>query len=396
MIAPARGTRPANRRELVLAAASELFYRRGYPNVSMKDIADAVAMGPSALYRHFRNKNDLLEAVVSDGLARFETMLDTADDDPAADPLATLAAAQLERRAIGVLWRRETRHLTESAQHDLRQRIRRITGRIGAAVHRNRPELDATQTDFLAWSMMGVATSVSFHSVEVSGDLLTELVRAVAATTVPALHPGARCADDGRDSWAPSRREAILAAATRLFAARGYADVSLEDIGTAVGIAGASVYNHFETKAEILVLAMERGNEILRADLHRALARARGPEDAVRRLITGYSDFARENRALIRLLNSETDQLPPDDRHRVRAIQHDYIAEWMQVVRQIAPGRDDAEARARVQAVLNTINDIATTPHLCGLDAAASAIDAVCAQLLCAPATVATGELPSS
>ncbi|AHH18638.1 putative transcriptional regulator, TetR family [Nocardia nova SH22a] len=381
MTPPARGTRPANRRELVLAAAAELFHGRGYSNVSMKDIADAVAMGPSALYRHFRNKNDLLEAVVSDGLTTLEKMLAVATEDPSIDPVATLATTQLEHRAIGVLWRREARHLTDTAQRNLRHQIRRITALLGTAVQHDRPELDPVRADFLAWSMVGVATSVSFHTADVPAELLTRLVRAVAAAPIPALSPG-ELSSDGENSWAPSRREAILAAAIRLFATRGYADVSLEDIGTAVGIAGASVYNHFDSKADILILAMERGNEILRADMHRALARASGADDAVRRLITAYSDFARENGDLIRLLNSETDQLPPDDRHRIRKIQHDYIAEWMQLVRQIDPGRDDTEARIRVQAALNTINDIATTPHLCDVDGVGPAIDAVCGRLL--------------
>ena len=57
---PPRGTRPRNRRRLIVAAAAELFASRGYAQVSMADVADAVAVRPSALYRHFRGKDDLL------------------------------------------------------------------------------------------------------------------------------------------------------------------------------------------------------------------------------------------------------------------------------------------------------------------------------------------------
>jgi hypothetical protein len=46
------------------------------------------------------------------------------------------------------------------------------------------------------------------------------------------------------------------------------------------------------------------------------------------------------------------------------------------------PEIDDAEARIRLQAALNTMNDIATTPHLCRLDGLGPAVDAVCASLL--------------
>ncbi|GAA5069262.1 TetR/AcrR family transcriptional regulator [Nocardia callitridis] len=383
MNSPARGTRPANRRELVLAAASELFYRRGYSNVSMRDIAAAVAIGPSALYRHFRTKKDLLEAVVSDAMTSLQKALDTSRDNPTIDAIGALTTAQHEGRAVGVLWHREARHLTDSAQQELRQRIRDVTGQIDAALRQRRPELDQRQADFLAWAVLGVATSISFHTVEVPAGLFTELVHAVAETAIPPLHSGTfHPGGDGSNAWAPSRREAILASTIGLFAARGYADVSVEDIGTAIGIAGPSVYNHFDTKAEILILAMERGHEILRADLHRALGRATGPGDALGRLVTSYSEFALENGNLIRLLNSETDQLPPEDRDRIRTIQHDYITEWTQLVRQAEPARDDPEAHIRVHAALNMINDIATTPHLSLLGNANAAIEVLCADVL--------------
>jgi AcrR family transcriptional regulator len=379
---PARGTRPANRRELVLAAAAELFHRRGYSNVSMKDIADDVAIGPSALYRHFRNKNDLLEAVVSDGLTTVEKVLDIARRDPTMDLYAPLAAAMLGHRAIGVLWHREARHLTQPAQRDLRDQIRAICSQISATLQHNRPELDPTQADFLAWSMLGAATSVSFHTVTTPVELLTTLLQTVADAQIPPLRARGGSVNESATMWSPSRREAIVSAAIRLFAARGYADVSLEEIGTAVGIAGPSVYNHFSTKADILNLAMDRGNEILRADMHRDIGRAISADDAMRRLVASYRDFALENSNLITLLNSETGQLPQDDRRRVRAVQRQYIAEWMQLTRQVRPEIDDTEARIRVQAALNTMNDIATTPHLCRLDGLGPAVDAVCATLL--------------
>ncbi|BBZ74640.1 TetR/AcrR family transcriptional regulator [Mycobacterium paraseoulense] len=73
---------------------------------------------------------------------------------------------------------------------------------------------------------------------------------------------------------ARSRREAILSAGAALFAQRGFTGVSVDDIGTAVGIAGPSVYNHFAAKTDILVAAMFRGNELLWANFNRAVADA--------------------------------------------------------------------------------------------------------------------------
>jgi TetR/AcrR family transcriptional regulator, cholesterol catabolism regulator len=49
-----------------------------------------------------------------------------------------------------------------------------------------------------------------------------------------------------------SRRDEILAAATRLFAEESYATTSMRDIGEACGVLAGSLYSHFKSKAEIL------------------------------------------------------------------------------------------------------------------------------------------------
>ncbi len=48
------------------------------------------------------------------------------------------------------------------------------------------------------------------------------------------------------------RRDAIVAAAARIFADRGYAAVGMRDVAEAVGVRGASLYHHFASKEEIL------------------------------------------------------------------------------------------------------------------------------------------------
>lgn len=49
----------------ILTAASALFFARGYKGVSMKEIADAVAVTPAALYYHFpRGKEDLFTKMI--------------------------------------------------------------------------------------------------------------------------------------------------------------------------------------------------------------------------------------------------------------------------------------------------------------------------------------------
>ncbi len=49
-----------------------------------------------------------------------------------------------------------------------------------------------------------------------------------------------------------SNREAIFRTALRLFALRGYEQVSMRQIASAVGIKASSIYNHFSSKADLL------------------------------------------------------------------------------------------------------------------------------------------------
>lgn len=53
-----------NRQRLV-TAAREAFVERG-PEVSLEDIARRAGVGPTTLYRHFADKDDLVEAVLDD------------------------------------------------------------------------------------------------------------------------------------------------------------------------------------------------------------------------------------------------------------------------------------------------------------------------------------------
>jgi AcrR family transcriptional regulator len=50
--------------ETLLATARRLFSRRGYPDVSVDDIAQAARLTKGALYHHFRDKEQIFRAVV--------------------------------------------------------------------------------------------------------------------------------------------------------------------------------------------------------------------------------------------------------------------------------------------------------------------------------------------
>ncbi|MDT5058046.1 MAG: hypothetical protein QOF66_6412 [Mycobacterium sp.] len=374
---PARGTRPANRRQLIIAAAADLFSRKGYAAVGMGDVAEAVAIGPSALYRHFRGKRDVLAAVVGDALNTLDDAINLAENEQSSDVAATLAVVVLRHRGAGVLWQREARQVSAGDRAKFGAAVEQIAARFAALIRARRPGLAAVEADVLAWSGLAVATSVSLHSLVLPEPELTTLLGGLITTVVDApirLPPSPPTqSPKTRTLRTQSRREAILTGATKLFAAKGFAGVSTEDIGGSVGISGPSVYNHFAAKSDILVAAMLRGDEWLRMDMHRAFAAASDPHDGLNRLLGSYCAFVLDNPHLIQVLVSEAEHLPEPERHRTRAAQYAYIAEWVSLLREVHPQWDAVAARIRVQAVQTMMNDIALTRSLrnhAGIDAA--------------------------
>jgi AcrR family transcriptional regulator len=291
-----------------------------------------------------------------------------AENDRSSDVAATLAAIVLRHRGVGVLWQREARQLSAGDRAKFRAAVEQIAARFAALIRARRPGLGAVEADLLAWSGLAVATSVSLHNLVLPEPEFTTLLGGLIATVLDAPIQLAQSpptqSPKTRTLQTQSRREAILTEATKLFAAKGFAGVSTEDIGGSVGISGPSVYNHFAAKSDILVAAMLRGDEWLRMDMHRAFAAASDPRDGLNRLLGGYCAFVLDNPNLIQVLVSEAGHLPEGERHRTRAAQYAYIAEWVSLLREVHPQWDAVSARIRVQAVQTMMNDIALTRSL--------------------------------
>jgi len=62
-------------RKRILDAARELYLERGHRGVTMRGVADRVGVTATALYRHFNDKESLVEEVVSEGFRMFSGYL---------------------------------------------------------------------------------------------------------------------------------------------------------------------------------------------------------------------------------------------------------------------------------------------------------------------------------
>ncbi len=76
-------------RDRILARAREAFDAEGLDGLSMRDIASAVGITPMAIYRHYANKQALIDALVLDALAEWSAIVAAV---PPADPISWLRA----------------------------------------------------------------------------------------------------------------------------------------------------------------------------------------------------------------------------------------------------------------------------------------------------------------
>lgn len=73
-----RATEKQELRQAILKVAGELFLQHGYEQFSLRQVAEQIGYTPGAIYLYFRNKDDLLLAVVSDGFEHFQRSLQAA------------------------------------------------------------------------------------------------------------------------------------------------------------------------------------------------------------------------------------------------------------------------------------------------------------------------------
>lgn len=68
-------------RDHIVAAADDLFYRRGFDATSFADIAEAVSISRGNFYYHFKTKDEILDAVIQHRLGKTSAMLDAWEKD---------------------------------------------------------------------------------------------------------------------------------------------------------------------------------------------------------------------------------------------------------------------------------------------------------------------------
>jgi AcrR family transcriptional regulator len=157
-----------------------------------------------------------------------------------------------------------------------------------------------------------------------------------------------------------SRREEILAAAAGLFAQRGFHGVSIDEIGSAVGMSGPGIYRHVAGKDAVLADMLLSISERLLAEGSRRVVDAPDAAAALEALLRWHITFALSQPDLITVQTRELGNVPASAQRQIRRLQRLYVEEWVTVLSELAPAAPQARLRTAVHAMFGLLN---STPH---------------------------------
>lgn len=355
--------RPRNRKQLIVAAASRQFERKGFHDASIADIAAEVGITGPALYRHFRNKHDLLVAAIELEIEQLE--LAYGADGDLVDLIDTAAQTLLRAGRASSVWQRSNVFLDIDQREELSKRYLAALDPLRTAIVAARPALGEAEAEVLTWAVHAVLSSArAYDRGKLDRDRARQLMVEVAAR-VADLDDLLPPEGVGRAPAAPveglspaSRREAALSSAVRLFAERGFQSVGMDDIGAASGISGPTLYHHFPGKSAILAHVILRCLDALYFDLAAVLTNTDDPAEALELALASYVRINVAQGDALAALTTEIVNVPDDERTQIRRAQNDYINEWSVLLtatrQELSPVEADALARS-AQTVINTM-----------------------------------------
>ncbi|MFC0529066.1 TetR/AcrR family transcriptional regulator [Phytohabitans kaempferiae] len=359
MSRPRRALSSAERRRQLADLAATHFHRRGFHQVSLAGIASSAGLTAPAIYRHFENKQALLAASIERGLDIVESAWTARAHASLTDALADLAAAAEQRRDLWILLQREMRHLDERQRKPLEARLNAFVANVRRRIGEVRPECDTGQVAVLITAILAVLSSPSVYSIPghtaERAWLLGHLAAAVSAATLPHVDTGQLAAATATRTPAgeASRRTALLDTAIELFHDHGYAAVSLDDIGAAVGMAGPSIYHHFPTKSDLLVHAFTRATEQLPSE-----------GATLDDLVSQYIDLGVRERLVFGVYVLEAINLPPDAARHIKTSLDAHVANWCRTLAAERPELTDPQAVILVHAARAIVHDVVRMGHL--------------------------------
>ncbi|HXY31914.1 MAG TPA: TetR/AcrR family transcriptional regulator [Gemmatimonadaceae bacterium] len=142
--------------------------------------------------------------------------------------------------------------------------------------------------------------------------------------------------------------DALLAAAARVFAQRGYHQTSMRDLAKASGVSLAGVYYYVQSKEELLFLIQSRNFDAVIAGMREALAGVTDPVERLSRYIDNHLDYFAGHMAEMKVLSHEADALSGDYLHQVSDKKREYTRTLMDILADVERAHGPAHVNRRV------------------------------------------------
>jgi AcrR family transcriptional regulator len=156
----------------------------------------------------------------------------------------------------------------------------------------------------------------------------------------------------------PDRRAQLLRAASRLFFARGFHEVSVADIARDLGLSAGAVYRYVPDKMSMLVDSIEGMVEEWSAAAFAAVAEPAPPEVMLERLARSTTACAVDRAEVVGLWHREAGVLPAEATSRLVATRAHTISAWSDVLRACEPELAEDEVELRVRIALGVLNSV--------------------------------------
>ena len=101
------------------------------------------------------------------------------------------------------------------------------------------------------------------------------------------------------------RKKLILEEAARLFSAKRFDEVLMDDIAHQAGVGKGTIYTYFADKEELYFAVVFEGIRRLNEQLQRKANRQQNPEQELRRIVHAIVSFFSQNRFFFRLMSQE-------------------------------------------------------------------------------------------
>jgi TetR/AcrR family fatty acid metabolism transcriptional regulator len=159
------------------------------------------------------------------------------------------------------------------------------------------------------------------------------------------------------------KRDAILKAATQVFARRGYFNAQVADVARAAGVAAGTVYLYFRSKDDLLVSIFERTMKEAMVEGHAALANVKGTGERLRRIARLHLERMGRDRDLAVVFQVELRQ----STKFMARFSSTYLRDYLGIIRDtIADGqtaghlRRDVNATVAAKALFGALDEMAT------------------------------------